>query len=315
MGNCFGLPQLGFGLGLRSDHYGYILNHQPEVDWFEIISENYMNNYGYSAHVLDQIAERYPVVMHGVSMSIGSSDPLNLDYFEELKKLADRIKPKWISDHLCWTGILSKNSHDLLPMAFTEESLKHVVSRIKQVQDILERPLILENPSSYLSFQHDEFMEWEFIREMAKEADCGILLDVNNIYVSSVNHDFDPVEYLNGIPMERVVQMHIAGHTHCGTHIIDTHDHPVVDEVWALYKLAQDRATGASTLLEWDAKIPSFERLMEELNKAKSLLQNGALKSKKSDMGRATEESVPHPLFIDKASAEDLTIVEIGTHA
>lgn len=314
-GNCFDLPQLGFGLGLRSSHYAHILDHSPDVDWFEIISENYMDNHGYSMYLLERIAERYPIVMHGVSMSIGSTDPIDMKYLHGLKRLSKRINPQWISDHLCWTGILTRNSHDLLPLSFTEESLEHVVGRIKIVQDVLERPLILENPSSYLTFKQDTFTEWEFIKEMANQADCGILLDVNNIYVSSVNHEFDPIEYLNAIPMERVVQMHIAGHTNCGTHIIDTHDHPVVDEVWKLYHLAQQKAKGASTLLEWDAKIPPFDELLNELNKAKEILLHGPKKQLNKKAKIQESEAVPHPLFIDKAGADNLSIVEYGSNA
>ncbi len=313
--NCFDLPQLGFGLGLRTSHYNHILRHHPDVDWFEIISENFMNNHGYSMHVLEQVAERYPVVMHGVSMSIGSTDPLNMEYLRGLKQLANRIHPAWISDHLCWTGVLTKNSHDLLPLAFTEESLKHVVERIKQVQDVLERPLILENPSSYVRFKQDSLTEWEFMAEMANQANCGILLDVNNIYVSSVNHAFDPAEYLAGIPMERVIQMHIAGHTHCGTHIIDTHDHPVVNEVWELYHLAQQKAYGASTLLEWDAKIPPFEDLHAELKKAQHILLHGYQTSEKTADPYSQESNVSNPLFIDKAGVDELQVIELSANA
>lgn len=306
--NCFGLPQLGFGLGLRTPHYRYILEQKPQVDWFEVISENFMDSKGWPLHVLDQIAERYPVVMHGVSMSIGSSDPLNVTYLKSLKKLARRTGAKWVSDHLCWTGILGHNTHDLLPLPFTEESLQHVVQRIKQVQEVLERPLILENPSSYLTYHQDSFTEWDFIREMANESNCGLLLDVNNIYVSSVNHGFDAVEYLNAIPMERVVQMHIAGHTDCGTHIIDTHDHPVVKEVWRLYEQAQKMATGASTLLEWDAKIPDFPELQKELGKAKNLLTKAELENL-TPPETTNNISVPHPLSINTPSNDQLAIL------
>jgi uncharacterized protein len=267
-----GLPLLGLGLGLRSVHFPHILSHQPAVDWFEIISENFMDSGGRPRAVLDQIAERYPIVMHGVSMSIGSSDPLNHDYLRRLKKLAEEVSAQWVSDHLCWTGVAGRNTHDLLPIPFNEETLRHVVERIRIVQDALERPLILENPSSYVTFAASTMPEWEFISQMAEQADCGLLLDVNNVYVSSVNHDFDPVQYLESIPHRRVVQVHLAGHTDLGTHCIDTHDGRVVDRVWELYRLAHRLTGGFSTLLEWDAKIPPFAELHAELLKAQQHL-------------------------------------------
>ncbi len=260
-----GYPHLGFGLGLRSVHFEHILAHWPAVDWFEIIAENYLDSGGWSRHVLDRIAERYPIVMHGVSMSIGSSDPLDRVYLAKLKRLAGEIGAVWVSDHLCWTGVLGHTTHDLLPMPLTEESLRHVVRRIRTVQDILERPLVLENPSSYLTFTADTLTEWEFMAAMADEADCGLLLDVNNVYVSSVNHGFDPEQYIDAVPAERIVQFHLAGHTHCGTHIIDTHDASVIDRVWELYRRAYGRTQGAATLVEWDSKIPSFDRLHAEV--------------------------------------------------
>jgi uncharacterized protein len=262
-------PHLGFGVGLRSSHFEYILKHQPPVDWFEIISENFMDSHGRPRAVLDVIAERYPVVMHGVSLSIGSSDPLDFDYLAKLKRLAREIRAVWVSDHLCWTGVLGRNTHDLLPLPLTEETLQHVVERISAVQDYLERPLVIENPSTYLRFADDTFNEWEFLTAVAEEADCGLLLDVNNVYVSSVNHGFDPVEYIESVPPERIVQFHLAGHTHCGTHIIDTHDCEVIDPVWELYRRAYQRTEGVSTLLEWDSKIPQFPVLHEEVLKAR----------------------------------------------
>lgn len=265
-------PHLGFGLGLRSVHFEYILNNWPQVDWFEIISENFLDSRGWPRYVLDRIAERYPVVMHGVSMSIGSSDPLDREYLSKLKKLAGEIGAVWVSDHLCWTGTVGRNTHDLLPVPLNEGTLKHVVERIRIVQDILERPLVLENPSSYLRFAADTLSEWEFLSAMAREADCGLLLDVNNVYVSGVNHGFDPVEYIDAVPAERIVQFHLAGHTHCGTHIIDTHDQAVLDSVWRLYRHAYLRAGGASTLLEWDSNIPEFPDLHAELLKARDYL-------------------------------------------
>ena len=270
-------PNLGFGLGLRSQHFQYILEHKPSIDWFEIISENFMDSHGWPRYVINQIAEHYPVVMHGVSMSIGSTDPINFDYLKKLKFLSNEINAQWISDHLCWTGVLGKNTHDLLPLPFTEESLKHVVERIKIVQDVLERPLVLENPSSYLQFQEDTFTEWDFIREMANQSDCRLLLDLNNVYVSSFNHQFDPLDYVKALPLEKVVQFHLAGHTNKGTHIIDTHDDHVVKPVWELYQQTVQLTGPISTLLEWDANIPPFSELKKEVLKAKEIFEKGKL--------------------------------------
>src|SRR5215831_7144087 len=264
-----GHANLGLGVGLRTVHFPYILEHWPEVDWFEVISENFMDSRGRPRYVLEQIAERYPLVMHGVSLSIGSTDPLNFEYLNKLKALAREIKPQWISDHVCWTGVASRNTHDLLPMPLTEASLKHVVERIRILQDFLERPFVLENPSTYVGFTGSTLSEWEFIARMAEEADCGLLLDVNNVYVSSVNHDFDPEEFIRRLPHERVVQFHLAGHTNRRTHLIDTHDNHVVDPVWKLYRLAHGLTSGVSTLLEWDANIPPFPVLHAEVLKAK----------------------------------------------
>lgn len=275
------LPDLGLGLGLRGQHFNHILEHTPKVDWFEIISENFMDSGGRPRYVLDQIAEQYPIVMHGVSMSIGSTDNLNFEYLKRLKNLAKAINPKWISDHLCWTGVLNLNSHDLLPVALNEESLKLITTKIKQVQDYLERPLILENPSTYLTFQQSTIPEWQFLKYMVEETNCGLLLDVNNVYVSSFNNEFDPVEYIEGLPYESIVQMHLAGHQHNGNHIIDTHDSPVVDPVWELFSLAWERTGGTSTLLEWDGNIPEFEVCHSELLKAKNYM-NGFTKAETS---------------------------------
>lgn len=283
-----GLPELGFGVGLRSVHYHHI-RHQPlAVDWFEAITENYLDSHGRPRAMLEWVAERYPVVLHGVSLSIGSTDPLNFDYLRKLKALAERVRAVWVSDHVCWTGVLGKNTHDLLPLPFTEETLRHVSARVRCVQDVLERPLVLENPSSYVTFRHATMTEWEFLARLAEDADCGLLLDVNNVYVSSRNHDFDPEEYLESLPLERVVQFHLAGHTDLGTQVIDTHDQPVVEAVWQLYRRAwemtsalqpqpanqpSDCPRGVSTLLEWDAQIPPFARLEEELERARQWIR------------------------------------------
>lgn len=265
----FTLPNLGVGVGLRSAHFSYILEHWPAVDWFEAISENFMDSGGRPRYVLDQVAERYPVVLHGVSLSIGSADALDFDYLAKLKRLADAVGARWVSDHICWTGVLGRNTHDLLPLPLTEESLAHVVARVQVVQETLERPLVLENPSSYVTFAADTMPEWEFVSRLAESADCGLLLDVNNVFVSGTNHDFDAERYVRSVPAERIVQFHLAGHTDLGTHCIDTHDQPVVDPVWRLYRLASQLAPQASTLLEWDAQIPPFPRLHAEALKAR----------------------------------------------
>ncbi len=264
-------PYLGFGLGLRSQHYEDILNGNPAVDWFEVLSENYMIGGGQPLHILDQIVERYPVVMHGVSMSIASTAPLNMEYLQSLKELAERVKPKWISDHLCWTGVHGVNLHDLLPVPYTEEALNHIVDRVKKVQDFLGRRLTLENVSSYVSFKESEMTEWEFISELVERADCWTLFDVNNVYVSAFNHGYDPIEFLNGIPADRVVQFHVAGHSHMDTFIIDTHDHEVCDEVWDLYKHALKRFGPVSTMIERDDNIPPLKDLLVELDTARSI--------------------------------------------
>lgn len=269
-----GHANLGLGLGLRSVHFPHILEHWPEVDWFEVISENFMDSAGRPRYVLEQIAERYPTVMHGVSLSIGSTDPLNFEYLRKLKRLADQINPGWISDHLCWTGVLGLNAHDLLPIPLNEDTLAHVANRVRTVQDFLERPLVLENPSTYVTFAQSNLSEWEFLARLADETGCGLLLDVNNVYVSSVNHDFDPREYIENVRHDRVVQFHLAGHMHCRTHIIDTHDDHVIDPVWELYRLAHRLTGGASTLLEWDARIPEFPVVHAEVLKARRYMDD-----------------------------------------
>ena len=264
-------PDLGFGLGLRPGHYEHIFEHRPEVDWFEIISENFMDTDGRPRRNLDKIRAHYPVVMHGIALSIGTVDPLNSDYLQKLKKLADEIKPAWISDHLCWTGVAHKNSHDLLPVPYTEEALKHIIQRIREVQDYLERPIALENPSTYLEFKHSSMPEAEFIARMAEESGCNLLLDVNNVYVTCFNHRLDPKTYLDTLPLERVIQIHLSGHTNKGTHIIDTHDDHVVDDVWQLYQYVLHKAGRVpNTMVEWDDNIPEFTVLFDELGKAKT---------------------------------------------
>ncbi len=297
-----GLDSLGFGVGLRSVHFSHILQHWPSVDWFEIISENFMDSGGRPRYVLDQVAERYPVVMHGVSLSIGSTDPLNFDYLARLKRLADEIHPRWISDHLCWTGVLGRNTHDLLPLPLNEETLVHVVERIRTVQDFLGRRLVLENPSSYVTFADSTMSEWEFLSRMAEAADCGLLLDVNNVYVSSVNHGFSAEEYIRSVPHQRVVQFHLAGHTNLGTHCIDTHDGQVVDSVWELYRLACRYCAGVSTLLEWDARIPTFDEVHAEVLKARQFVEADLEPMQRTATSMAAPVAVPgafpHPAHL-----------------
>jgi uncharacterized protein (UPF0276 family) len=241
------------------------------VDWFEIITENYLQTRGRPLEFLDRIAERYPIVMHGVGLSIGSTDPLDRAYLQQLKALRDRVGAHWVSDHLCWTGATGKNTHDLLPLPYTDEALAHVVKRVREVQDMLEAPLALENPSSYVEFAGSTLREWQFLSAVASEADCAILLDVNNVYVSAYNHGFDPLEYLAGIPFDRVVQLHVSGHTSYGTHLIDSHIGPVIEPVWELLRVAH-RGCGASVLLEWDADIPSFEVTHAEALRARAFI-------------------------------------------
>ncbi|MFF4607251.1 DUF692 domain-containing protein [Streptomyces sp. NPDC001339] len=277
-------PHLGFGLGLRGPHIPYIREHRPPVDFFEIISENYLKPRTARRRALDEIAEHYPIVPHGVSLSIGSTDPLDRDYLRSLKQLADAVDAPWVSDHVCWTGVLGVHTHDLLPLPFTEESLRHVIQRARTVQDLLERPLLLENPSSYLQFRASTLTEWEFLSRLADDADCGLLLDVNNVYVSAVNHGFDPETYLKALPHHRVAQMHLAGHADYGTHLIDTHDADVPDPVWELYRLAVELTGGAATLIERDDGLPPFPVLQAELDKARAVA--AAALGGQEDVGR-----------------------------
>ena len=279
-------PPLGFGLGLRTDHYESILAGPRRVDWFEIISENYMVPGGKPLHFLDRVRAEYPLVMHGVSLSIGSTDALNRDYLRDLKTLAERVQPAWISDHLCWGGVAGKNLHDLLPLPYNRETLEHVAERVQQVQDFLGRRLLLENVSSYLTYKRSEMSEWEFLREVSERADCLILLDVNNIYVSSVNHGFNPIDYLEGIPAARVQQFHLAGHRNLETHIIDTHDEPIVDPVWNLYREAVRRFGPVSTMIERDDNIPPYEELLTELDHARAIAREVLSPDAKAREGR-----------------------------
>jgi uncharacterized protein (UPF0276 family) len=264
-------PCLGYGLGLRKEHYETVLAEQPGVDWFEIISENYMVEGGKPLDYLTRIREHYPMVMHGVSLSIGSTAPLNLDYLKQLKALIKRVQPAWFSDHLCWTGVNGVNLHDLMPLPYTEEAVQHVADRVSKVQDFMGRQMLLENVSSYISYGDSQMSEWEFLREVAERADCLILLDINNIYVSAFNHNFDPHTYLQGIPGERVCQFHLAGHSHEGNLIIDTHDQPIADPVYELYAAAVQYFGQVSTMIERDDHIPPLSVLLDELEQVRRI--------------------------------------------
>jgi len=258
---------------LEGEGYEAILADNPPVDWFEALTENYLVPGGKPLDYLMRIRERYPMVLHGVSLSIGSTQTLDRNYLAQLKALAARVEPHWISDHLCWTGIAGRNMHDLLPLPYTEEALSNVVERVRVVQDVLGRRLLLENVSSYVTYRDSQVTEWEFLREIAQRADCLLLLDVNNIYVSSVNHEFNPLDYLNAIPVDRVQQIHLAGHENHGDYLIDTHDHPVPDPVWELYDAAVRRFGNVSTMIERDANIPPLEELCSELDAARQLAE------------------------------------------
>jgi uncharacterized protein len=266
-------PPLGFGLGLRVPHYETILGQAPRVDWFEVLSENYFVPGGKPMDYLERVRRDYPVVMHGVSMSIGAHGKLNHEYLKELKALADRIEPHWVSDHLCWTGVDGYNLHDLMPLPYTEEAIRHVVDHVRETQDYLGRRILLENVSSYLTYRQSDMTEWDFLREISERADCHILLDINNIYVSSYNHGFDAKQYLNGIPVNRVQQFHLAGHENNGDYIIDTHDAPVIDPVWDLYAAAVRRFGPVSTMIERDDNIPPLSELLAELDHCRSIAE------------------------------------------
>ena len=267
-----GFTEYGIGIGLRIPHYQHILEKKPVVDWFEIISENYMIDGGRPLAILDSILEQYKVVQHGVSLYFGSTQPLNREHLKRLKQLVRRTGTPWLSDHLCWGSVDGRYTHDLLPLPYTWEAIEVAAKNIRLVQDFVEVPVVLENVSSYAEFHDSEMTEWEFLTEVVERADCGILLDVNNIYVSSINHEFDPAEYVDFIPADRVAQMHIAGHSRYERFILDTHDHPVIDPVWKLYERALGRTGPTATLLEWDDRIPPFEEVHREALKARKYL-------------------------------------------
>lgn len=279
---------LGLGIGLRTKHFAYVIEHWPELDWFEILSENFMDSGGRPLHFLDQIAERYPIVMHGVSMNLGSKDPLDMDYMRELKRLRDRCGARFVSDHICWTGIDGTNLHDLLPLPYTEEALAVMGNKVRQAQDFLEAPMVLENPSTYLEFAHSQMSETEFLGRLAQDTGCGFLMDVNNVYVCAKNHGFDPAEYLAQVPWDHVVQFHVAGHSDLGTHLLDTHDGPVCEDVWDLYRIAHESSGGRSTLMEWDAKIPDFEAIRAEALKARDIRSESERSASEQSVQEAT---------------------------
>ncbi|MBX3185977.1 MAG: DUF692 domain-containing protein [Labilithrix sp.] len=265
------IPDLGVGVGFRIPHYGRILDDRPPMDWFEVISENFMIPGGRPLENLARLCDGYRVVPHGVSLAIGSAEPLDDDYLAKLRRLVDRLDPPWVSDHLCWARAAGVHLHDLLPLPYTEAAVAHVVERVKRVQGVLERPFALENVSSYMTFQASTMPEWDFVAEVAERADCGLLLDCNNVYVSSRNHGFEGATYVDAIPADRVVQMHLAGHTDKGKYVLDTHSDHVRDEVWELYRRAVRRCGAVSTLVEWDEDIPAWEVLSEEAGKARAM--------------------------------------------
>jgi uncharacterized protein (UPF0276 family) len=265
----FAFPRLGIGVGLRRPHYTDVLERRPAVDWFEVITENFMVDGGRPLEVLEEVRTNYPIVLHGVSLSIGSTDSLNREYLRRLAELARRFEPAWISDHLCWTGVGGHNLHDLLPLPYTDETVIHVAARIRDVQDFIERQILIENVSSYLSYTQSTIPEWEFLRAVAEEADCGILLDINNIFVNAFNHRFDAKRYIDEIPVERVVQFHLGGHSDHGSYLLDTHDHPIRSEVWDLYEYAMRRHGPVATLIERDDNIPEFAELQAEADEAR----------------------------------------------
>ncbi len=281
--NRWNLPNLGLGVGLRGKHMAQVLAQRPPVDWFEVITDNHLINQGWLLYLLDQLRESYPLVLHGVTLNIGSVEPLDMEYLRKIKQLADRIAAPWVSDHVCWTGIDGIQSHDLLPVPYNEQMLGLMAARVRIVQDVLERPLVLENPSSYVAFRQTTRTEWQFIAELVQRADCGLLLDVNNVYVASKNHEFATQSWLDAVPWAHVAQFHVAGHTDAGTHLFDSHIGPVIEEVWQLFAQAQARTGGRATLLEWDEEIPDFEQLCAEGEKARKYM--------------ATQEDLPssHP--------------------
>ena len=264
-------PYLGHGLGLRSEYYAEVLEQRPAVDWFEIVSENYLVQGGKALYYLDAVAEQYPLVMHGVSLSIGGPHPIDRDYLKQIKQLAERVQPAWISDHLCWTRGSAHQLHDLLPLPYNEESLAYLAERVRRVQDTLERPLVLENLSSYVQLANSTFTEWDFLSALSEQSGCHLLLDVNNVYVSARNHGFDPWTFISNLPKHAIRQLHLAGHRDYGDYVVDTHDHPVADPVWDLYRRTLEHLGSVSTLLERDEHFPPLNELLIELEHARAI--------------------------------------------
>ena len=272
-GSSHASPLCGAGIGLRSVHYQTILETLPNVGWFEALTDNYMGNGGLPLHYLEQVSEHYPITLHGVGLSLGSLDPLDQNYIKKLKHLIQRFQPRLVSDHLCWSSIDGVHGNDLFPLPYSEEALKHIVNRIKQVQDALGQRILVENVSSYVTYQSDEMTEWEFLAEVVKQADCDLLCDVNNIYVSAQNHQFDPLVYLRALPHERIKEIHLAGYEDEGTHLLDTHGDVIHPPVWDLYEQAIQMIGPVATLIEWDTNIPSFDILQLEAKKATLILE------------------------------------------
>lgn len=281
--------QTGFGLGLRTAHYADFLRERQPLDWLEIITDNYLGEGGKPLATLDRIRQDHPLAMHGVALSIGGTDPLDLAYLQQVKALAQRIDPLWVSDHLCWTGHYHHRLHDLYPLPYTDEAARHVIARIRQAQDILGRRLVIENVSSYIDFVASAQSEWQFLHHIATEADCLLLVDVNNIHVSSVNHGFDALAYLRGLPAQRVQQIHLAGHTDHGDHLVDTHDHPVCDAVWRLYAQACALYGPVATMIERDDHIPPLAELLAELDIARQVRAQAIASTAAPSTGRDTE--------------------------
>ncbi len=297
------MPDLGIGVGLRVPHYRYVLTERPSVDFFEVISENFMVPGGKPRYHLDRVLETYRVIQHGVSLNIGGPDPLDRDYLTKLKELVRRVKPPWLSDHFCWCGAGGAHLHDLLPLPYCEEAVERVVERAKRVQDFLEVRFALENTSSYMTYTSSTMTEWEFISEVAERADIGLMFDVNNVYVSAYNHGFDPWEFVRGVPHERIVQIHLAGHTQLGTHIIDTHRGHVCEPVWQLYQETIRLAGPVSTLIEWDDEIPEFPVLMQEATRAGRLRQE-ALEARSSSSTLPGGSHLPMPPAVAPAEVD-----------
>ncbi|SFI85563.1 MNIO family bufferin maturase [Myroides guanonis] len=270
------LEKFNLGVGLRTQHYPYLMQNACEVDFFEIISENYMDDFGYGRKVIEHLRKDTPFVMHGVSMSIGSTDPINYHYLDKLLELAEFVQPEWISDHLCWTGLATINTHDLLPLPLNKESLKHVTERVLKIQDYIKRPLVIENPSTYVEFVASDIKENDFLTQLCNNTNCELLLDVNNVFVSATNHNFDPKEYIYNLPHHAIKQVHLAGPTNYNNLLVDTHDQPVPTKVWELYQIVHQLTGGVSTLLEWDANIPDYPDLVREINLAKEVI-NGKI--------------------------------------